>query len=709
VEAIRAAELNLLASDMVCALAAYKSASHYLSICIQLLPENCWQEQYDLSIEIYISAAEVALVNGDLRGAEALVMVAEEYAFSMLEKVRIMKISMDIYLIQNKTTRVIELGIAAIRLLDFELDVPELSIRIDEQMVQLSDMNDPRALEVSRLVEPLISSSFAVGEQWQVQFVNFYLDLFSRFGNPPEASFVYMAKAIMLLSQFSDVNQARILGRMALEMAEKQGPSRLLYAVRFMYYAFLHHWLAPARESVAALEEIRQPILESGNVRYMLNTEDLAVKYSLFAGYKLDQVRSKYEEALHQIELLNLQSYRLDVWSKVFLTLMSESGRQQKRNGFLFNEEKSLKKAGPNQIYIFNLYHADAFFNLLIRHRQQALNSANAADRFRSRTNTHLSVAHYVYIHSLALLSSGLDESDLPARLAKAEENLKLMRIWAGLVPQNFLHQLELVEAEQARCLGRDEQAVKSYELAIQNARRNGYIQDSALAAELAAEYFLDRGQYPKTIDYLCSAYYAYLAWGATEKVSDLINRYPDWLPPGKDDQRRDIPALNEDRASDQLTSAIDLSTILKASVELSQETDLEELLRKMMMILIENAGAQSGSLLLVQNDRWFLKVQGSTDPEYDFILLSTPLEYLSPQLSKSYIPVSIIHYVINLKTDLVLEDASTSRQFSRDAYIQMRRPKSVLCAPLLNQGNLIGVVYLENNLTAGAFTSDRL
>ncbi len=368
-----------------------------------------------------------------------------------------------------------------------------------------------------------------------------------------------------------------------------------------------------------------------------------------------------------------------------------------------------LIKAGQNQINKFNLYTAEAFISLLLRQRQRALETSSKAHAIRMGANTHLILAEHIFIHSLALLSQGLEEIDLPERLAAVEENLRLMRKWAGSVPQNFLHKLDLVEAEKARCLGQDEQAAKGYEQAIQNARRNGYIHESALAAELAAEFYLAREQYPAAIDHLCTAYFSYLAWGATAKLADLVNRYPDWLPPGKDNEKQNTIPMLEESPVEQLASSIDLSTILKVSMELAQETNLEELLRKMMAILIENAGAQNGSLILIQNDRWVLKIQGSTDLEQEFALLSTPLEYLSPRVDNSSLPISIIHYVINLKTDLVLEDATASRQFYRDAYIQSRRPKSILCAPLLNQGILTGVIYLENNLTAGAFTSDRL
>jgi PAS domain S-box-containing protein len=711
-EAVRVAELNLMASELMRTVAAFKAAGHYLSTGILLLPQDSWQDEYALTLELYTASAELALLNGDLAQAEALALTAEANTHTLLEKVRIMSIRMDSYVIQNQLDQVIELGIAALRLLDFELETDHLPASVVEKMFQLPEMTDPKALTVCRFAEPLISAAFSRNTIWLGQFINFYIRLLYSFGNPPGAGFIYTAYAVLLLSRFEELEQGSRIGRMAMELTERQGPSKNLYAVRFMYYAFIHHWLAPAREAVVPLEENALPAFEAGNLRFSISSQDIGIKNSLFVGYKLDQVRAKYEDAFQRLATITPPgyNYRMLVWADVVLKLMGETGDGQRIDSNLFDGQKMLIKAGQNQVNRFNLFTAEAFFFLFMRNLPQALETSLAAEANKVGANTHLIFAEHIFIHSLALLSQNPGEGDLSGRLAKVEENLRLMRVWAVLAPQSFIQQLDLVEAELARCLGRDEQAAKSYEQAILNARRNGYIHESGLAAELAAEFYLRRQQVPAAIDHLCTAYYAYLAWGASTKVADLIHRYPDWLPPGKDREPWKLASAEEEESpAEQLTTAIDLSTILKASMELSQETNLEELLRKMMSILIENAGAQNGSLLLLQNDRLILKAQGSTDDENGFAILSTPLEYLSPQIGKLYLPTSIINYVTNLKTDLVLEDATTSRQFNRDAYIQSRRPKSILCAPLMNQGVLTGVIYLENNLTTGAFTSDRL
>ena len=710
---IKTAQLILIASNQARASAAFDVASRYLATGIQLLPQESWKDHYTLTLELFTARAEVALLNGDLQLAEELAQTGEANAGNPLEMARFMRIRMEIYTIQTRLDKVFDLGIAIIRMLGFDLEIKEPFVWSADQAVRLPPMTDPQALEVARLVEPMTTAAFGRNDPRFKQMNLFFLDLFSRFGNPPVASFVYIVHAQLLISEFHRVKEGLKIGKMALEMAEKQGPSRNLYAVRFVYHAFIHHWLAPARECLSPLDENAQPSFENGNLIFSIDSQDLGAQNSLFVGLKLEQVRSKQAEALRQLSFLKhvKSTQRLRIWSQLVLKLTGEHPDPFEIHGEQFREEEAqaLLEDDQNQIYLFNLYVAQSFLSLLFRQPQRALEASKKASTYIVNGLSQLIFTQHVFVYSLVLLSLRLENTGLSNRLKKVEDNLRLMRLWASLVPENFLHQLELVEAELARSLGREEEAVEKYERAIRDARQNGYLHQSALAAELAAEYFISQEAYSTANEYLATAYSSYLAWGALAKVKDLENRYPEWLPPGKESQQTVVNPPVEDRAANELASTIDLNTIIKASIELSQETSLEELLRKMMAILMENAGAQHGLLLLVQNDRWFLKVRGSTDPEEGFAYLSTPMEYLAPRVGEPYIPISIIHYVMNLKEDLVLEDASNSRQFSRDPYITRRQPKSVLCAPLLNQGLLTGVIYLENNLIAGAFTSDRL
>jgi PAS domain S-box-containing protein len=373
-------------------------------------------------------------------------------------------------------------------------------------------------------------------------------------------------------------------------------------------------------------------------------------------------------------------------------------------------EGQRLINDGINYQYMFYLYTARAFLSFLFRQTTMAVGASVTAEACKESAKNYLIYPVHLFIYSLGLLSAELDASELPARLEKVADNLELMRLWASLVPLNFQHQLELVEAEQARCLGRISEAAENYERSINHARRNGYSHESALAAELAAEFYLSQQDYPKAVDHLVTAYYSYQAWGAKAKLRDLENRYPQWLPPGGEGEKQvSLIVKKGGHPTDEITSSIDLNTILKASLELTQQTSLDELLHRLISFLIENTGAQNGSLILWREDGWYLEVQRTSEPEQKGDLLSLPLNNQGVHEDNLLIPVSLVNYVINSQVDLVLDDASTSNQFSLDPYIQNRQPKSILCAPLLNQGVLRGVVYLENNLITAAFASDRL
>ena len=713
-EAVRAAKLNLIAGNQARASAAFEAAWRYLNFGLQLLPPDRWENQYPLTLELFTAAGEVALLNGYLERAEALALEGEDHAREPLEKARLSNILMDVYILQTRIDRVFEIGITVIEMLGFDLESIEPIPLVPETLMQLPPMNDPRALAISRLDVLMISAGYASGDPRLEKIVYFYLDLYSRFGNPPTASYMYVSAAvILLLSKFEQMEQGCRLGRMALELAEREGPSKNLYNVRYVYYGLIHHWWRPARESIEPLYKSIQPAYDAGIVWYAINMQDISAELCLFTGMKLEQVRSKQAEALQRLEYLKNISFtqRMRIWAQVVLNLKGESAHPRRITGDLFPEEeaKTLIAEDQNFQYLFYMYVGQAFLSFLFRKSKRALMASAKADPFKLSARNYMIYAFHVYIYSLALLSPG-QTGTLTERQKKVEENLQLLRLWAGLVPENFLSQLALVEAELARNLGRDEEAARGYERAIKVARENGYVYQSALAAELAAEYYFARGSFSTAKDYLHIAYSSYQAWGAPAKVADLAERYPDWLLSGKDSETREgISAPSEKQSKNDLASSIDLQTILKVSLELSQETNLEELLRKLMEFLIENTGAQNGSLLLARNDRWFLKVRGSTDPETGFSLESIPLDYLSPWAGGPYVPISIIHYVVNLKETLVLEDATASRQFSRDAYIQSRKPKSVLCAPLMNQGVLTGIIYLENNLTAGAFSPNRL
>ena len=142
---------------------------------------------------------------------------------------------------------------------------------------------------------------------------------------------------------------------------------------------------------------------------------------------------------------------------------------------------------------------------------------------------------------------------------------------------------------------------------------------------------------------------------------------------------------------------------MIKASQAISSEIELDQLLNSLMQILIENAGAQTGFLILENSGEWVIEAACELNDGENVcttqVLQSIPIE--------NRLPESIIHYVIRTHESVILNNATREGNFINEPYIQQNQTKSLLCLPLLNQSKLVGVLYLENQLATGAFTPE--
>ncbi|HEY9707164.1 MAG TPA: ATP-binding protein, partial [Oculatellaceae cyanobacterium] len=277
------------------------------------------------------------------------------------------------------------------------------------------------------------------------------------------------------------------------------------------------------------------------------------------------------------------------------------------------------------------------------------------------------------------------------------------MQKWAHHAPMNHLHKFYLVEAERYRVLGQYMEAMDYYDKAIAGAKENEYINEEALAYELAAKFYMALGKEIIARTYMSEAHYAYTRWGALAKVKDLETKYPQLL--SSSSSRPNITSTrttnNSSTTGSQSASALDLATVMKASQAISGEIVLDKLLASLMKILIENAGAQVGYLILESQGQLLIEAEGAIDSDNVAVLQSIPIE--------NHLPAAIINYVVRTSESVVLSDATVEGNFTQDSYIQHHQPKSILCFPLINQGQLVSIIYLENNLTNGAFTSEQI
>jgi signal transduction histidine kinase len=261
----------------------------------------------------------------------------------------------------------------------------------------------------------------------------------------------------------------------------------------------------------------------------------------------------------------------------------------------------------------------------------------------------------------------------------------------ADFCPENFEDKYLLAAAELARIRGHNQQAISFYQQAIAAAHANGFTQNHAISCEAAAKYYLSRGLPDIASPLMAKAMESYRYWGAATKVDALSKNFPHILLPGR--QPENFPAGQH----------LDFHAIVTALQTISTEIILADLLKSLMKIVLENAGASLVQFLSITQDRMWLEAEIHIDQTDAVIHEATSVD------SHADLFHPVINYVKRTGTYLVIDDTASSGDFTRDPYATAHQPKSVLCLPVIRHAQLVALVYLENNITPAAFTPQRI
>jgi signal transduction histidine kinase len=383
------------------------------------------------------------------------------------------------------------------------------------------------------------------------------------------------------------------------------------------------------------------------------------------------------------------------------VNLLGENGNATDLNGEYFNEFTGFPEIieANQSSKIFTCYVFKMNLCLLSEDYANGLDHLDVARQYEDSSRGVVLMPMFYFYASLLHFGQYGNARD-KKHLRKGIHYKNKLRKWADQVPVNFLHRYLLTEAEYCRIQGKQDKALDFYDRAIKYAQENSYVQDEALAHELVARYWNERGQRHASHVYLASAMEAYKKWGCELKVKRIQHQIASKKASGSFDIN--AGELLKHSGNQTSASSLDMATILKASTALSSEVVFDKLLEKLMKFVIENAGAQAGYFIIDWGGKLFIEARQSVTD-----LKSIKLKI--PVTETELIPRSVIEHVFQYRTDVVLHDARVNNPFSSDPSIVKGQVRSALCIPALNQGKLVGALYMENNLVSGAFTKDRV
>ncbi|HEY9851408.1 MAG TPA: PAS domain S-box protein [Leptolyngbyaceae cyanobacterium] len=726
VEKEELAKLNLMAGKKALAANAYDGAVRYLNVGLQLLPADSWENRYELTRDIFVETAGAEYLNINFERAKQLSDVVLERAKTLLEKIPIYETKIQFYIAQNQMQEAIDTALPVLNLLGVRLPKNPSTLHIllglirtklvlsrkrIEDLANLPEMTDSYKLAAMGILMKITSPVFMASPAMFPLIIFAMLNLGIKYGNCSYSALAYVIYGLLLCGSLGDIESGYQFGQLALQIIEKYDAQKLKPIVYVTFNSGIRQWKEPAIKSIQPFVETILVGLEVGDIEYACHNARYYCSYPFLTGEHLESLAQKQAKYLKM--LLNFQQEiqinYTQIWSQVVLNLLGVSTDKCHLVGEMFNEDEKLPNflKNNNVVCLFHFYFLKAGLLYLFKEYAQSVEQAKLAEKYIEGGFCSLPLTAHNFYYSLALLALCSNSSNQQKRgyLKKVVSNQKKLKKWAFHAPGNYQHKYELVEAEKARVLGEDIRAIKYYDRAIKGASEQGYIQEEALANELAAEFYLACGREKIAQTYLTDAYYCYVRWGAKAKVKDLEERYPYLVIQTQDSSITSIPTITSlhNSTSRAYSDILDFTTIIKSSQTIAGEVVLDNLLIKLIKIVIENAGANTGILLLERQGELFVEAIGTSANEQVSVRQSTPIN------NSQQLPLSLINYVFSTKEDVVLNNAYKEGRFTKDSYIQEYQTKSILCTPILGQGKLIGILYLENNLAIGAFTPARL
>ena len=729
---------NLIAGRKAKIATAYPTAIGHLAIGMGLLTAKSWETDYQLTLELYTEATEVAALSQDFESLNDWGKIILERAKTLWDKVRIYELLIQGYRIQNQDQNAVNLALDVCQQLGVSLgndshleNYQELKQRF---LADLGEKNPLTLLDLPELSDPNLVALFAIltaafpsayvtlPEQfplWVITLVN----LSGQQGNTALSSLVYAAFGFILCTQ-GEIELGNQMGELALALAFKLGNNELKINVKKLVYTLIKPYQYNLKQLLSPLKLYSFQAQEIGNSEQGYCLARSYMEIANIVGKDISELDSEVEEFLNLFRELKSPSELVVMthYNQTLKVLNSQLDLKTQLDVIRYFEKPTPKISEighSSQEISFQLALNWMVLTYRLGEFQQAREWCQQAELYLDGQTYFVFLPIFYSYQSLINLalyaeSSAEQQSQI---LEKVALNLEKLKIYSTLTPVNFYHYFYLVEAEYNRIQGNYVKVMEAFEQAIDWAKTHQFIQEEALGYELAAQFYLDWGKEKIARVYLIDAYYGYAHWGAFAKVKDLESRYPQLLDSILEQiivpkTGVTISTNTEETiisSSNGGSAALDLATVTKASQALSQEIDLERLLKRLIQVVIQNAGAQKCCIILSKSGNLVIEAIARLNPlngeliEIHSLLQSLPLE------ESADLPLLILNTVIQTQEFVILADARQEPRYRHDPYLERHQSKSILMTPIQNRGKLIGILYLENNLTTAVFTPERL
>lgn len=688
---------------------AYDAALQYLNAGSLLLSEDAWKTRYDLMFPLYKALAECSHLAGQYARAENDFAILLEKARDKFDKASVYEIKITLYGTIAKYKEALKLGLAALQLFDMRLplevnrwDILKAIINIKWQIgfrkassLQLAPMTDPAQRTVDRIIVAMLNVAYIYNQDLFILLSCKLLSLSLKYGHSKYTNIAAMAFATIVVNGLNDYSGFDFVTlSFKLSKEDYYAPSASMASSGFSF--FLSHWQSPISTNLPQVLKNYHASLEVGDLVYAKYNLGVYANLLFDLGKPLADVAQAARNLITFLARIKTHAF-YDFYNNLEkFCLYSEKIIDIDKKELLFFEINI--EQNENKTEICYLYYLATRIYYLLGDPEKALEAATKSELYDDFTKGMLINAKNKTFYALALSACYTSANkQLQRRYMKQLKSLlRQLKRWAQWSPVNFEPDYFLITAEIARINNDYTAATENYDRAIQTAQDSDFTHLIAIANECAARFYLSINKSKIAKPYLLDAHYAFQKWGSAIKVKSYEDEYPQWFT-----KSQTLPistTLSLTPSISTTANALDLLSIVKTTQAISSEINFSSLLQKLMNIVLENAGAQTGILIVNTAGRWTIDSQ---------IKHNNPAIILPriPVNDYKQLPITLINYVQRTNETILLNDASHSSVFSEDPYIDATQPKSILCMPILYHNQAAAIIYLENNITTNAFS----
>jgi PAS domain S-box-containing protein len=714
-ECERAAGLNLVAGKRAKASTAYASALNYLHAGRSLLSEEAWERNYDLIFSIESLLAECELLTADMVAAEGrLIMLAQRartrHAFAVVTRLQV-----TLYTTLDRSDRAIEVFLDYLRrngtdwsphpgrdevLEEYDRIWSLVGNRPIEDLVDLPLTDDPNVLDMLDVFTEIVHPAIFFDENLSALVVCRMASLCLEHGTCDASCFGYIWFGMFAGPRFNNYKDGFRFGQLGYDLVAKHSLTR--YEARtYTSFGTLTPW---AKHAVKGRELIRRAFdvaYRTGDLTFSAYSWHSLIANYLVVGDPLSEVQSEAEKGLNFVEKAGFGLVTENCRANLGLirTLRGLTSTFGCFDTDYYNESDAEHRFASNPVLSLSEFF---YWTRKLQARffagdyASAVEASGKAHRLLWTAASQVETGDFRFYAALAHAAvwSSASSEERQKHFAALNDHRRQLEIWALHCPANFETKTALVSAEIARIEGRMLDAEYFYEAAIRSAHENGFAHCEAVSNECAAQFYSARGFTKVAHVYLRDARDCYLRWGADAKVRQLEQRYPT------------IKAQKASSGTGTILASVeqlDLATVIRVSEAVSGEIEQQKLIDALMRTAIEHAGAERGLLILFHGGEPRIEAEATTGPGRIEVAVQ------QTTVAPNHLPHSALLCVIRTQEGVLLDDASADPMYSQDEYVRRKRSQSVLFLPIVKQKKLVGALYLENNLTAGAFTPDRV